>query len=221
VRLVGRYVICLAFGALSAGLAPTLARAAFISPNPLTVPAGSSDPPLTGSVELVGIVNGVPTGGVVTRGTVEAGDWTFVFRVEVTAGVSDALVMGIGPPNVPSPPIGWLPMDGMGWIPGAGVDIAFTGPSNPNPPIVAFTPAGGGVSAGQSYDLVFVSFETHPAQDGSLVVHAGLSIVPPAFGTAVILPEPGTAVLLGLGLALLGRSRATAGGRRRGRAFGR
>src|SRR5574338_622595 len=154
---------------------------------------------------LVAVVSGVPTGGSVLLGSVDPTDTTLVFRADVTAGTSAALWFGIEPIASPG---SWTSMAGAGWIPGSGVDITSAGSNVPGS--VGFL-TGSGVNAGQSYDLIFISYDAAPAQDGSLEVATGITLAPNALGTATIVPEPASAALLALGiggLAALRRRRA-------------
>jgi hypothetical protein len=175
-------------------LGPAPARALTISPNPFVVPPNEFDP-ASASIELVGVVSGVPAGGSVLFGSVDPGDVTLLFRADVTSGTSSALALAIQPISSPG---SFIPLAGAGWIAGANVDVASSGSAVPGS--VYFGP-GAPVQAGLSYDVA-------PAQDGSLEVFAGIQLAPIGFGTATIVPEPGTSLLLAGGLALL------AGGRR-------
>ncbi len=100
-----------------------------------------------------------------------------------------------------------VPTAGVGWIPGPGADIVLAiggsvdgwtsfGPNNPTP--------------GAAFERVFVSYDTPLATDGSLRVEADLG---GATGTALLVPEPATALSLGAALVALAAAR-----RRRGRA---
>ena len=59
---------------------------------------------------------------------------------------------------------------------------------------------------------MFISYASPLAGDGSLELIAAIQFVPEYVGFATIVPEPTSALLLGLGIALLERLR------RRGRA---
>jgi hypothetical protein len=203
-RFTARVLLALAAGVALGAFGPAPARALGIAPNPFGVLPGDAIA-VAGSIELVAVVSGVPAGGSVVLGSVDPGDTTLVFRADVTASTSDALLLGIGPVAVPG---SWSAFAGAGWIPGGGVDITSW---TSIPGVAAFLPAGAAVNAGQSYDLVFLSYDTPPAEDGTLEVRGAFSYVPETLGAATIVPEPATALLLGGGLALLGgrhRSRA-------------
>ncbi|HEX2485806.1 MAG TPA: PEP-CTERM sorting domain-containing protein, partial [Myxococcota bacterium] len=120
-------------------------------------------------------------------------------------GVSGFLLLALDEVATPGTP--FQPLAGVGWVPGSGVDIV-SGSTATN--VGFFTPSGGSVAAGSSYDLVFLSFATPPARDGSLQIVAGLQLVPEATGIATVVPEPKTAALLGLGLVVLARRRRRA-----------
>ena len=62
----------------------------------------------------------------------------------------------------------------------------------------------------EGYDLVFLSYDAAPADDGKLEIVGGLLLVPEVVGTATVVPEPKSAALLVLGLAFLARLRRRA-----------
>jgi hypothetical protein len=199
-RLASRRLLGLAAGTLLGLLGPaSAARGLAITPNPFEVVPNEFDASHA-SIELVAVVSGVPTGGTVLNGSVDPTDITLVLRADILDDTtSNLLVFGIRAIGSPT----WIPFSGAGWVPGSGVDItsalggALVG-------TVAFSPQGGLVSGGQSYDLVFLSYDGPLAADGTLEIVAGVQLVPQAVGTATLVPEPASAVLLGFGTALLG-----------------
>lgn len=199
-RFAHRALLAVGAAWLLAALAPApTARALALSPNPFVVPS-SEEPydPSSASIELVAVVNGVPAGGAVLSGSVGAGDITLVLRADITEFGSGALVMAIQPVASPT---SFLTLSGVGWIPGAGIDIAAESGSST---VAFFLPEGGDVAAGQSYDLVFLSYPSPLAADGTLELVAGIQFAPNVLGHATLVPEPGAALLLGVGLVLLG-----------------
>jgi hypothetical protein len=199
--IVSRALLALAAGSLLASFAPTTAaRALSISPNPLlVVPGPLSTDQSTASIELVAALSGVPSGGTVLRGSVDPGDTTLVLRADITFGGSAALVLAIQPIASPG---SFLPLTGVGWVPGGDIDIDAESGS---PTVAFFLPTGSNVDEGESYDLVFISYASPLAVDGSLELIAGIQFVPEYIGSATIVPEPASSILLGLGIVLLGR----------------
>jgi hypothetical protein len=56
----------------------------------------------------------------------------------------------------------------------------------------------------------FLSYDAAPEQDGSLELVGGLLLVPEVVGTATIVPEPASSILLCLGIVVLAMLRARA-----------
>lgn len=194
---------------LALALGAQSASALSILPNP--VPLNNAG--IVGSIELVDVVTGLPTGGVVGDGTVGASDTTLVFEADVVASSPfDAwgfIVVSLQPagggPFIAPTATGGIPPDfnlDEGTI--SGSSALFTGL----------------IDEGTTSDLFFVSYASPLATDGSLELffRAGEGITF-ADGFALIVPEPGTALLLGLGGALAAarwmRSQRLAGSSRR------
>lgn len=170
------------------------AAALGIDPNPFGVVHGG----VSGSVELVDVVVGLPPGGSVGLGSVSPAGTSLVFQVRIDPS---------------SDPIGglWLRLsDGLtplaaeatGWIPGPDGDIVIFGSGGGWD---GFVPDSG--AAGTVIDRVFLSYPTALAADGSLRVEASLLSAPSAGGSALLVPEPTAALLLGAGLWTLAAAR--------------
>ena len=186
------------------------ASALSIIPNPVSL-NGSG---IVGSIELVDVVTGLPAGGVVGDGSVGASDTTLVFEADVVASSPfDAwtfILLGLravgGGSFVAPTATGGVDPDfnlDEGFIQ-AGNDAKFTG----------------SVAEGTTSDRFFVSYAGPIATDGSLelFIRAGEGITF-TDGTALVVPEPGTALLLALGAALTAalsvRARRSEGSSRR------
>ncbi len=190
---------CLVAAALAlAGAAP--AHALTIVPNPFVIDGTG---PRTGTA-LVEVVTGLPDGAFLGFGEVLPTSTTLVFEVTLDPSSSSSNVFF----DVRiADALAGVPTAGVGWIPGPGADIVLAiggsadgwtsfGPNNPTP--------------GAAFERVFVSYDTPLATDGSLRVEADLG---GATGTALLVPEPATALSLGAALVALAAAR-----RRRGRA---
>ena len=176
-----------------AGSGPAPARAATILPNPLVIDhTGGAQ----GELLLVDVITGLPAGGIVSIGAVGPTAQTLVFQGSVAAGspppgaglsirIRDALGDAVA-------------FAATGFVPGPGSDLLIAGSSSGAATFV-FDPQ----TPGSTFDVVFLSFDTPLAFDGSLFVDAGLENGPPG-GSAVLVPEPGTAALVGAGLAFVG-----------------
>jgi len=198
VRDASSWLVGLVAIALAAGLAPA-ARALTVTPNPFFVLPNEFDSSHA-AIELVDVVNGVPTGGSVLAGGVDPGDVTLVLRADMLGDTSSTrLAVGIRPIGGSD----FVPISGVGWIAGAGVDVEDAVLFND---AVGFDPLGALVDVGESYDLVFLSYDALAA-DGTLEIVVGVQLVPQTVGTATLVPEPGTAALLAAGLALFAGAR--------------
>jgi hypothetical protein len=193
----------LAFAALS----PSAAHALAIAPASVrSARAGELD----ATLEFVEVRNGAPAGGQLLEGAIGPGDSTVVFRLrlgpESTSLAELPIVALLGPP-----PTTYLPFAGAGWIPGPDRDVeGVTRDAEPfggDRAVVAFdTP----LVAGNQSDLFFVAWGE--LAEGNRV---GMSITRIVFSTPTaqyavrvfvggqVVPEPATAALLALGLAVL------------------
>ncbi|MCP3906322.1 MAG: PEP-CTERM sorting domain-containing protein [Planctomycetes bacterium] len=159
---------------------------------------------VTGTIELVEIVQGLPVGGDTgLPGGVAPGafDVTLIFKLTVDVGeVSD---LGIGITDGVTP----LVSTGAGWIPGGNVDITSIS-GTPDTREFRFDEGGAGaVMAGQMSDLMFVSYSSL-ALDGSLDLNFMITDSVPTFTVTVpLVPAPGVLVALGAGALCIGRRR--------------
>ena len=198
-------VLWAAFGACVGLTASSPVGAASIVPSPLEI---LHDGGAQGELRLLEAVAGLPVDGVASLGLVEPAAQTLVFQGRVAAG---------------SPPPGAgltirlldelgdvIPIAAAGFVPGPGSDLLIAASAAGGATFVFATQAPGTV-----FDAVFLSFDLPLALDGSIFVEAALENGPPG-GIATLVPEPGTATLLGLGLSMLVRwrraSRDTKGG---------
>ena len=185
-------------------MSPLDAGALTMTPNPLVFSDGTT----TVTITLVGTTTGIPIGGTVLFGSTAGTNLSVIFSLSVSGGATAAVeTLEMSARTLPSLPI--IPSTGAGRIAGPNVDIAaVTGVLNA-PKFdfgVAGTPfAGEGVGTGQTSDLFFVSYAA-----GALVpnVHFFRFKPDPGVGVpftadAIIVPEPGSLLLLGLGLGSL------------------
>jgi hypothetical protein len=194
---------CLAAAASLALAAP--AAALTFAPNP--VPVNHFGGVVVGQLELVDVVTGVPSGGVVLYGAVSPTATTIVLRGSVSVGSSGLLYLGIREILSGS----FVEFDGLGWI--AGADEEITSAIEGIPGTAGFL-IGGTVDAGEAFDLVFMSYDGGLAADGTLEFIASLVIAPEEVGAALLVPEPGVA--LALGAAAIALAAALSRGRRAG-----
>jgi hypothetical protein len=194
---------------------------------------------VSGTITYLGYTTGTPAGTVATVGTIGVSDVVLMFSVTPSAGAIDQIGVGAvfcdpgpytgGTPsaqcsnNAPPYLIGRL-STGAGWGPDGTpdtlyVDISgFSGTAGtrifsfPDGPDGDALP---GVEVGQSSDVFFVSYA---ASDITFDFRTNINfMISPASGAAdftqsiTLVPEPGTALLMGLGLggiAFAGRRRS-------------
>lgn len=156
------------------------AQALGITPDPLNwdLSGQGAITTLLGTVDFLGMVTGVPTGGVVLDGAVGAGDITLVFQLSLDASSEFEL------PEVHALFGGTAVATGSGWIPGPDADVEATSIvgqfTNPN-----------GLEPGETFDPVFISFST--LSPGDTLTWEFVLI---QMGTqTVTAPEPSVAVL--------------------------
>jgi hypothetical protein len=158
-----------------------------------------------GEITIVGIVEGLPPGGILLSGDFDSPDWSVLFFVTRDASASgdpDSLTqftvtsgpdLFASPRNAPT---------AAGWIPGLGVDLASANLTSPPGWRLQLSEP---LRPGEQSDLAFASFARLPV--GDLLVFS----VPECEGhicqalvvTATLVPEPATAASIALGLAVL------------------
>jgi len=210
--LLPRFSALLAAGViLGAGWAGTASALSF-DPNPVSFDDGT----VAGTITLTS-TTGVPSGGVVDPdvgdGSVASTDITIVFQVSVTSGTLDAIGASVFEPAIFSGP----DISGAGDVPGSGdqsaSDIGPSGSNGAEFKFLAGDPASGTLGAGETSDLLFISFASVKT-DGTQVVNFMIS--PDGGGSdftessTIAVPEPATLLLAFAGLAgLLRASRRT------------
>lgn len=142
-----------------------------------------------GQLDLVGVVNGLPAGGVIQFGSVASTDPTLLFQASFTADASDLTFTG--------PVYSTTSFGGGGTIPGGNFDVTLESPFAGVVRILE------GIPAGQTTDVFFVSLSAFRVGDGvSVRVDSPGVLVGSGF---TLVPEPATALLLGAGLCSLKR----------------
>ena len=158
----------------------------------------------TGTISLVGggQSTGTPAGGINLSGATAGTDDVLIFQVINTAGVLDEVGIGVFDPF----PLLGVNSSGSGWIAGANFDVA-AGITNTSSTRTFTFDGGSGLNGAATSDLFYVSFASLP--DGRSVNFMLLSGEDVLTETSVVtvVPEPGTAMLFGLGLAGLAAAR--------------
>jgi hypothetical protein len=176
--------------------APVASSALAILPNPLVIdhPGGAQ-----GTLELIDVVTGAPAGsGSFQIGIVSPTSTTLVFRVTGATGSPEP---GAGLRLVVRDDFGVaVPFAAMGVIEGPDANFAILGTS-PVPPVEADFITGDPI-AGSVFDPIFLAFDLPLVTDGGWTLGATWD-VGPGGGSAQIVPEPASGLLLALGLGTL------------------
>jgi len=107
----------------------------------------------------------------------------------------------------------FVDVDGFGWVAGADEDIISAAEGGPGAVLFG---TGADVDPGESFDLVFLSYDAAPATNGSLEYVVGLALAPNDVGIALVVPEPGAGLTALAGAALLAARRRVSGRSRAG-----
>lgn len=182
------------------------ASAITLATNPVLLAGAGSSGTVDATVELVSTQIGAPAGAVVTYGSIAPTATTLLFRASVALGSDPVAIFGLGFDDDGDGTAGLFSFLAAGYVPGPGTNVLVGNVSGGNTEIgIARTTAPTDYfTPGSVTDLFFVSYAASPVP-GDFVI-AGASdeffVFPLPVITAVeVVPEPGTAVLLGLGVA--------------------
>jgi hypothetical protein len=204
-RIAATLLACLGLGLLAPAAS---GRSVVPDVVTITTPLG-----LHASLELLSIERGVPAGGIVLDGSIAPDDWTLVFRLALA---DDSEPVGSIPFLAVDAAGDGRPLAGGGVLPGADDAVSAVArafPTEPDWMLVYFDLAGDLLLPGQRSDRFFVSWSTLFDGDrvGTLLqtgpTRPTTGEPPRAFFGAQVVPEPGTALLVALGLASLRRPR--------------
>jgi hypothetical protein len=174
-----RRIICVLVLLIGAFAHAREVAALTITPNPVDL--------FSGQLQLIGVVTGLPSGGVIQFGTVDGNDPTLLFQVSVVEDASDLTLS-------PAVFVDTF-FAGGGTIPAANFDVTLISPAPGTARIQELIPAGA------LTDIFFLSLSAYEVGDGvSVRVDFPGNLVGTGF---TIVPEPSAGVLLGAGLCAL------------------
>jgi len=188
---------------VSLAATPNPSAGVSITPNPIVFNiATCCEDLISGSLSLVGTTAGVPPDGLVLDGAVDANDLSLIFQLSLDPSsplAADSLriqIAGSDPFNQPDP-------DGVGWIPGALVDVQSGELEPSGSQVVRFD---FNLGPGEATDSFFVSYSSGELRAGDPVyslIHPVTAVQYFFLPGAFLVPEPNLTSLLLVGVVML------------------